>query len=120
MKKYSLKKAIFALGVAAIAAGAAVNASIGYNSGCLSDLELANIIALAQEEGGGGGGTLWIRTDGDCVYTVTGQAGATVTVFGISIKIGADGTATLTYNGSTDCESGGTKQCTAQYCPAPW
>ena len=56
LKKLSWKKAIFALGVAAIAVGAAVNVSINSNGGYLSDLQLANIEALARSEDGGGVG----------------------------------------------------------------
>ncbi len=77
---------------------------------------------------GGGGSTssdLWKRTDGDCTYTLRGQAGSTIKVYGpggikiAEVKIGMDGTATLTSSGaSTDCSKPGNQQCTARYCPA--
>jgi hypothetical protein len=71
--------------------------------------------------GTSGGGTdgLWKRTDWDCIYTFSGDVGAKIAIFGGTIlTIGADGTATYTYEGGkTDCESGGRQQCTARYCP---
>jgi len=61
----------------------------------------------------------WIRTNDDCVYTVSGKVGADAYLFGVYIgRIGADGTATYTAkDAQTDCASGGNQQCEARYCP---
>ena len=48
-RKYSWKKAIFALGVAAIAAGVAFNVGISSRGSSISDLSLSDVEALAQE-----------------------------------------------------------------------
>jgi len=65
----------------------------------------------------GGGG--WCRTDSDCVYTITGKAGADVYILGMYIgKIDAKGK--LIYevkDGKTHCTAGGKEQCEARYCP---
>ncbi|MDR1155861.1 MAG: hypothetical protein LBL04_14235 [Bacteroidales bacterium] len=120
-----MKKVVLtSIGVAVIVL-AAINVNIALKSEGISKSIMANIVALADNENPGGGenggnGTiLWERTDGDCVYTFTGKAGAKITIFGGTIiTIGTDGTATYTYgNGKTECASGGNQQCTARYCP---
>jgi hypothetical protein len=73
--KFSWKKAIFALGIAAISVGAAVNVGISSN-GNLSDFTLANIVALAQNEGGNGGGCdtdVVVRPDFEIYVCVDGS-----------------------------------------------
>ena len=50
MKNWSWKKAVFALGVGAIAAGAAMNVGIRLKGNALSDIQLANVEALAYGE----------------------------------------------------------------------
>ena len=118
--KNKILSVIFTLALLATA-GFGVQKSMKGNAG-LSDLALANVEALAQNENGGGDGTLWTREDDDCTYTFTGKAGSQVhfSILGIpiSLTIGADGTATYVYgNGKTHCKSGGNEQCTARYCP---
>ncbi len=91
------------------------------------ELALSNVLALANVENPDSGednevGTLWVRSDQDCLYTFTGKVGSKVyfTILGIplSVTIGADGTATYTYgSGKTHCKEGGDEQCTARYCP---
>jgi hypothetical protein len=121
-----MKKFVLSIGAVALIALAAVNVSIALQSEKDAKWNVASQFSLAQNENGGGsgtgengGGTLWTRTDGDCVYTFTGKVGAKITIFGGTIiTIGADGTATYTYGGGkTDCTSGGSQQCSARYCP---
>ncbi len=81
-------------------------------------LVLANIEALSEEEST----QLWTREDYDCVYEFSGKVGSYVSfnigASTLTIRIGADGTATYTYpDGKTRCIAGGNEQCTARYCP---
>lgn len=66
--------------------------------------------------------TSYIRTDGKCVYEVSGSANGYLDVYlaGVKIariKLGADGTATYTYDGKTDCAADGKQMCSPRYCP---
>lgn len=79
---------------------------------------LANVEALANPEDS----KLWFRQDGDCVYTFTGEKGAsfTLTIGGISVSGKYDNKGKYVYeikDGKTNCTSGGHEQCTARYCP---
>jgi hypothetical protein len=60
-----MKRTVFSfIGLAAIAGVAIFNVSLGSSNGSLSDLALANIEALAQNEGGGSKGTLYGNSSG--------------------------------------------------------
>lgn len=112
------KKILSSLAILAIAALVTLNVNLSTKSGNLRDFMLANIEALAQE-GEGNPPVLWVRTDSDCVYEFTGKAGATITVFGITITFDASGNAKYTLpGGRTNCSSGGNELCTARYCPS--
>lgn len=82
-------------------------------------LLLQNVEALTQDENME---TKYIRTDGNCVYEYTGKAGARigVSIAGVKVAeltIGADGKATYTFEGKTDCAAEGKQMCTPRYCP---
>lgn len=108
-----------AAGIVVIAASVCITVSGENNTPKMSDLMTKNLEALTQNENGSGGGTLWCREDFDCTYIFQGEAGATITVAGVKIKIGADGMASYTIpKGSTECSFGGNQQCEARYCPS--
>jgi hypothetical protein len=84
----------------------------------INPLVFANIEALSENEST----QLWIRKDYDCEYKFSGKVGSyvsfTLGASTLTIRIGADGTATYTYpDGKTTCTAGGNEQCTARYCP---
>lgn len=79
---------------------------------------LQNIEALSDSENE----TKYIRQDGNCVYEFTGKAGGKIGLYAAGVKIaeltiGADGKATYTFEGKTDCAAGGGQMCTPRYCP---
>lgn len=83
-------------------------------------LMLENVEALS--DGTESSTASYIRIDGTCTYTITGKAGTEVSIFiaGVQvakIKVGANGTATYSYEGKTDCSAGGKQMCTPRYCP---
>lgn len=84
-----------------------------------SQLLAENIEALSENDDRE---TSYIRTDGKCVYEVSGSANGYLDVYlaGVKIariKLGADGTATYTYDGKTDCAADGKQMCSPRYCP---
>lgn len=79
---------------------------------------LQNIEALTDSENE----TQYIRQDGNCVYEYTGKAGGKIGLYAAGIKIaeitiGADGKATYTFEGKTDCAADGKQMCAPRYCP---
>ena len=96
-----------------------------FNEAECNALMLANVEALTSpsEPGLQNQEPLWIRTDGNCVYTAKGKAGAktTLNIIGvgvITLTFNSSGEASYTAEGGkTDCEAGGKQQCTARYCP---
>lgn len=84
-----------------------------------NDLLMQNVEALSD---GDDRETKYIRTDGLCEYKITGEAKGEVKIYvaGIpvaKIKLGADGTATYSFEGKTDCAADGKQMCTPRYCP---
>jgi len=111
-----IRKLLGFLAVLMIAVVAMWNMSFGSKTNSRSDVMLANVEALAENENCPD--PVYIRTDADCVYSFTGKAGATFTVFGVTLTFNAQGEATYTYkDGKTHCKSGGDEQCEARYCP---
>lgn len=90
------------------------------NSEESKELMLENIEALSN--GTEDSNSEYIREDGICTYKITGKAGTEVSIYlaGVriaTIKVGADGTATYSYEGKTNCTAGGKQMCTPRYCP---
>lgn len=84
-----------------------------------SQLLAENIEALSENDDRE---TSYIRTDGNCEYKVSGSANGYLDLYlaGVKIakiKLGADGTATYTYEGKTDCAADGKQMCSPRYCP---
>lgn len=117
-------KKIVLLSVVAVVA-VALAAFAGYKT--LSPKKTAEISLLDENiealTNGEVGETLWVRTDGDCVYEATGKAGST-----LKLNLGGTGIITLKLNSEgyvkyvakdaqTDCTAGGQQQCQARYCP---
>ena len=109
-----MKKKIFGgIAVLAIAALATWNVSLNSQNSSLSEIQLANIEALATESG-----TLFTRITGNCTYSGTGKAGSTVTIAGISITVSTDGTCSYSANNAeVRCIGGGNEVCIPQNCP---
>ena len=84
-----------------------------------SQLLAENIEALSENDDRE---TSYIRTDGNCEYKVSGSANGYLDLYlaGIKVaklKLGADGTASYTYEGKTDCAADGKQMCSPRYCP---
>ncbi|MDE5560565.1 MAG: hypothetical protein K2J00_01995 [Bacteroidaceae bacterium] len=82
-------------------------------------LIIQNVDALSE---GDNRETSYIRTDGKCEYKISGLANGEMKVYlaGVQIakiKLGADGTATYSYDGKTDCAADGKQMCSPRYCP---
>lgn len=68
-----------------------------------------------------GEGSLWYESSKDCSVTVRGAVGSSVTLFGVKIKVQANGEASLAVSeASTHCESGGNAQCSSLSCGNFW
>lgn len=116
-----MKKVILSGTIVLIIAMVSVwNVNVSLQSDKMNGLMLANVEALATPENGQ---VLWDRMDKDCLYTITGGAGAQVpiTLLGVTVitlTLDAKGEASYTYyGGKTECSAGGNQQCTARYCP---
>lgn len=68
-----------------------------------------------------GKGPLWEVLPETCTVTVTGAVGSTVTIFGIKLKVEAEGDASISVsNAATRCKSGGEEQCSSLSCGNFW
>lgn len=110
-----MKKKIFggAL-VLAIVVVVAFNLNLIIGNNETSALILANIEALASESNA----AKYTRITDDCKITITGKAGASVTVAGIgTIKLDSNGEYTYTKSkGEVRCIGGGNEVCIPQNC----
>ena len=64
---------------------------------------------------------LWSRLASSCTMDVEGEPGSEVSVFGIKVKIRADGIAPIIVSdASVKCQRGGNAQCTPFFCADFW
>jgi len=109
-----MKKILGILGVAVIAVAMFFNANnlTGFNN----DINLTSLVNFNSANAEGTSGTYWVKKHFDCTITVTGSAGAKVTVWGQEVTIPTEGKITLSSNVGVDCDIDGPSQCTVFDC----
>ena len=114
------KKLMGIVTIIAIAAGAGYNVYASRSNVKLSDLALANVEALARDEGNS---DLYIRSSNGCYYEFSGPKNSeiTVSVGGVTLTLKTDRTGKAYYysaSGEVHCAAGGNELCTPQNCSA--
>ena len=116
-----MKKLFFGITVIVIVVVSAWNVNVIVKSQTKGmTYQFVNIEALAEDEGGDGSYEFCV-TEGDCSITVSGQAGVSFVVLGVTYTIPASGSITITYSDvKVRCSTGGTFQCTTSSCVDFW
>lgn len=103
--------------VLVIAAIATFNIYLNTKKDNMSLLVLANVEALAKDDEGAPGAS-YTRVASDCVITIKGKAGSSVTLPGLgTVKLDHNGEYTYTrVKGEVRCIGGGGEMCIPQNC----
>lgn len=109
-----MKKIIGFLGVAVFALAMFFNTNS--NNASNGNFSLSSLLTLNTANAESPDGTYWIKKHFDCTVTVTGEGGASVTIFGSTYTIPYSGSLTVTSNVGVDCDVNGPSQCTVFDC----